>query len=174
MDEHIQIRPVRISELAQLQKISLATFLEAFSAVNEPRNMDDYVDKAFAINKLRAEVEESGSEFYFVHKHTELAGYLKINYGGTQTEPLGSEAMEIERIYLYSAYQGLGLGQAMMRFAIERGRAMQVKFIWLGVWENNDRAQRFYRQIGFKEFDKHVFVFGDERQIDLLMRYDLD
>jgi ribosomal protein S18 acetylase RimI-like enzyme len=46
-------------------------------------------------------------------------------------------------------------------------------YIWLGVWEENPRAINFYKKNGFVEFDKHIFVLGDDEQTDIMMRLEL-
>ena len=42
--------------------------------------------------------------------------------------------------------------------------------MWLGVWEYNPRAIRFYEKHGFVEVGSHVFQLGKDPQIDLLMQ----
>jgi len=42
--------------------------------------------------------------------------------------------------------------------------------VWLGVWEENQRAINFYKRNGFKEFGKHSFIVGDDEQTDLMMK----
>ncbi len=46
--------------------------------------------------------------------------------------------------------------------------------MWLGVWEKNPRALRFYQKIGFQEFDKHIFTLGNEKQTDIMMKLHLN
>ena len=45
-----------------------------------------------------------------------------------------------------------------------------LKYIWLGVWQENPKAIQFYTKNGFEVFDQHVFKLGDEEQTDFLMR----
>ncbi len=54
---------------------------------------------------------------------------------------------------------------------IARGRKMD--YIWLGVWEKNTSAIRFYERKGFVKFGEHPFNMGDELQIDYLMKLTL-
>jgi ribosomal protein S18 acetylase RimI-like enzyme len=42
--------------------------------------------------------------------------------------------------------------------------------MWLGVWEKNFRAQKFYEKWGFEKFSEHVFLMGDDPQIDWLLK----
>ena len=54
--------------------------------------------------------------------------------------------------------------------AIATGRAKKVDFVWLGVWEENPRAIRFYEKNGFVVFGEHQFQFGNELETDLMMK----
>jgi ribosomal protein S18 acetylase RimI-like enzyme len=47
---------------------------------------------------------------------------------------------------------------------------MEVSDAWLGVWEDNHRAIRFYEKNGFEKFDSHPFILGESKQTDLLMK----
>ena len=57
---------------------------------------------------------------------------------------------------------------------IQIARQKKVTCIWLGVWEKNEKAIKFYRKNGFIEFDKHIFVLGSDRQTDILMKLELN
>jgi len=54
--------------------------------------------------------------------------------------------------------------------ALDIAAQKEVDFVWLGVWENNAKAIRFYRKNGFVIFDKHVFMLGNDKQTDLMMK----
>ena len=41
--------------------------------------------------------------------------------------------------------------------------------VWLGVWEDNEKAQRFYRRWGFEILGAHDFITGETKQTDLIM-----
>ena len=59
--------------------------------------------------------------------------------------------------------------QASLDIAISRGKQV----VWLGVWEKNERAIRFYHQWGFEKFDETDFLLGDDVQRDWLMKKEL-
>ncbi|WP_215222573.1 GNAT family N-acetyltransferase [Echinicola shivajiensis] len=52
--------------------------------------------------------------------------------------------------------------QILYNKAIELAEEKDVEYVWLGVWEQNPRAIRFYEKNGFKAFDKHVFKLGND------------
>lgn len=168
-----EIRRVTQDDMATLQKIGRQTFSETFSAVNTLENMIKYLDHRFSAEKLAEELSNIESEFYFAGLGNRVIGYLKINTGNAQTESQGSQALEIERIYVLKEFQGRKVGQLLYEKALKIAREKKAGFIWLGVWENNLRALSFYRKNGFVEFDRHVFILGESRQTDYMMRLEL-
>jgi ribosomal protein S18 acetylase RimI-like enzyme len=102
-----------------------------------------------------------------------VIGYLKLNFGASQTELKDNNALEIERIYVLKEFHGKKVGQFLFDKAIEIAKEYHVAYVWLGVWENNKRALQFYTKNGFVEFDQHIFVLGDEAQTDIMMKLEL-
>lgn len=99
----------------------------------------------------------------------EIAGYFKINTADTQTEPMGDDALEIERIYIRESFQKQGCGKYVLQQAIAMAQELNKTKIWLGVWEKNENAIAFYKKMGFVQTGAHVFYMGDEKQTDLIM-----
>lgn len=173
MDDSLSIKKVHQRDLVTLQDIGKKTFYETFSAFNSRENLSAYLEESFSAEKLSRELNTPDSEFYFALYNTDVIGYLKLNYGNTQTELKDTASLEIERIYVLEAFHGKKAGALLLERALEIARHKQLTYIWLGVWEKNTRALNFYRKHGFVEFDKHVFKLGDDAQTDLLMRLDL-
>lgn len=166
----IFVKPVKKTDLQVLREIARATFADAFSAQNAAADMEKYLDENFSLEKLAAEFENPESLFFFAEVSHKAAGYLKLNWGAAQTEPLPGSTLEIERIYVLPAYQGKGIGKALFEKAYSIAQEKKMDALWLGVWEKNTSAIRFYRKQGFVEFDKHLFRLGDDIQTDLLMK----
>lgn len=135
--------------------------------------MDAYAAKAFTIEKLTAELSNPDSEFYFAVLDNKLAGYLKLNFNNAQTEFKEPNALEVERIYVDIAFQGNKIGEQLLNFAIETAKNKQLNYVWLGVWEHNLRAIKFYERNGFTVIGSHNFLLGDEEQTDLIMKCEL-
>ena len=111
--------------------------------------------------------------FYFLCIDDTHAGYFKLNEADAQTENFGKTAIEIERIYVIPKLQGKKLGEAMLKKTMEIAKEKQAEFLWLGVWERNIHAIRFYERLGFRHFGSHDFYIGNDRQTDLLMKLEL-
>ena len=165
----INIKKCTLENSRELQEISYETFNETFKDQNSPENMNTYLERAFDLKKLEEELSNISSQFFFVYFNNEVAGYLKININDAQSEEMGDDSLEIERIYIKNNFQKHGLGKYLfnkvMEIAIERNK----KKIWLGVWEKNENAIAFYKKMGFVQTGAHSFYMGDEEQMDFIM-----
>lgn len=166
----ISILKIDKTQIEQLQKIGRQTFHETFSEFNSAENMKNYLEEGFSVEKLTAELNNPDSEFYFAILKEQIIGYLKINFGDSQTELKDNKALEIERIYVLKEFHGKSVGQLLYNKAIEIAKQKAVDYVWLGVWEENQRAIRFYQKNGFVEFDKHIFKLGNDEQTDIMMQ----
>jgi ribosomal protein S18 acetylase RimI-like enzyme len=170
----IEIQKVTLNDIDQLQKIGRQTFYETFSAGNSEENMTKYLDEGFSLEKLTSELSDNNAEFYFATLDNNVIGYLKLNFGQSQTELKDDKALEIERIYLLKDFHGKNVGQILYDKSIHIAIQKNADYVWLGVWEENPRAINFYKKNGFVEFDKHVFKLGNDEQTDIMMKLKLN
>lgn len=169
----ITIDKVSLADINQMQSIGRETFIETFAEHNTAEDMQTYMDTSFTTTKLTEELNDPNSAFYFAVFDTKVIGYLKLNFGKSQTELKDENSIEIERIYVLKAFHGKKAGQLLYEKALQIARLAQVDYIWLGVWEKNQRAIQFYKKNGFVEFDKHIFTLGSDKQTDIMMRLKL-
>lgn len=165
----ITIRKCNHEDLPILQKVSIETFVETFKEQNSPENFNKYLERAFNLKQLEKELSNEFSQFFFITYNNEIAGYLKVNTGDAQSEKMGDEYLEIERIYVKRNFQKLGLGKHLLNKAIEIAKAENKMKVWLGVWEKNDNAIAFYKKMGFVRTGEHSFYMGEEEQVDYIM-----
>lgn len=169
----MQIKKVTLNDLPDLQQIGRQTFWETFSDSNSEENMKSYLATGFSTEKLTAELQDENSEFYFATHDGQVIGYLKLNFGASQTELKDNKALEIERIYVAKEFHGKSVGQLLYDQALKVAKAKNSDYLWLGVWEENPRAISFYQKNGFVEFDKHIFKLGNDEQTDIMMKLHL-
>jgi diamine N-acetyltransferase len=171
--DNIEIRRIAIEDIEELQKIGRQTFEETFAASNSAENMNTYLEEGFSNEKLTAELQNENSELYFAELDGRVIGYLKLNFGPSQTELKDDKAIEIERIYVVKEFHGKKVGQVLYEKAIQVAIDKGADYVWLGVWEKNERALTFYKKNGFVEFDKHLFRLGNDEQTDIMMKLQL-
>jgi diamine N-acetyltransferase len=169
----INIQLVLPSEAELLLSLSRKTFYDAFEHLNKPEDFEAYTSKAFTLEKLTSEIQNPDSEFYFALLDNAPVGYIKLNYRDAQTEFKDADAVEVERIYVLAAQQGKKIGNQLLDFAIDKAFGENLRYIWLGVWEHNHAAMRFYQRNGFEVCGSHHFMMGNDRQTDILVKREL-
>lgn len=159
------LKKCSLTDILTLQEVSCETFKHQ----NSPENLKAYLEKAFNIKQLEKELSTMDTEFFFIYLNEEVAGYVKVNTHDAQSEKMGDESLEIERIYIRAKFQKLGLGKYLIKKAEEIAAKENKKNIWLGVWEMNENAIAFYTKMGFVQTGAHSFYLGDDEQTDFIM-----
>jgi GNAT superfamily N-acetyltransferase len=168
-----ELRKADLSDLPELLDLARTSFVQAFTAGNKPENVQAYLAEAFTEDKLTQEMQETASTFIVASLAGKLVGYTKLNLSTAQADVQDPASVEVARLYTLEEVWGTGLGQLLLDAAISFGRQEGKTWLWLGVWEFNARAIRFYEKNGLRIFGSHPFPFGDEIQTDWLMRIDL-
>lgn len=171
---NIELRRCTQADAKALRHMGMLTYYETFAPKNTPENMDTYLHSAYNLQKLRSELANPSSEYYFLYADQQLAGYMKLNETPAQTDINDPESLEVQRIYVYGKFQGMGLGRYLLTTALQTAARRGKKYVWLGAWENNEKALRFYHKMGFHAVGTHPFYMGNDRQTDYIMRKDLD
>jgi diamine N-acetyltransferase len=166
----VSIKIVRPSDVDTLLALARKTFYDAFEHLNNPDDFESYTSKAFTRQQLLSELENSDSEFYFALLGDEPVGYIKLNYRNAQAEYREPDGVEVGRIYVHADHQGKKIGNQLLDFAIDKAIKDGMKYIWLGVWEHNHAAQRFYERNGFAPCGSHHFWVGNDKQTDFLVK----
>lgn len=174
-DHLISIRPATGADAAPLTELAFTTFWDAFAGhpKNAPDDLDAYIQKAFNAEQIALELADPKSVFLLAEVSGELAGYSKLVLDYIEPGVTAERPVELNRLYSHQKYLGKGVGQALMDECFTRALNENCDVMWLGVWEYNPRAQRFYEKNGFRVVGKHVFQLGTDSQTDLLMQKEL-
>ena len=173
--EEISIRQARPDDAKLLTDLSYTTFWDAFAhhPKNAPEDLNHYMRQAFNEEQIAAELDEKDSIFLIAELDGKPAGYAKLIVGTTETGITAERPVELNRLYSHQEFLGKGVGQDLMDACFERARRHEHDVMWLGVWEFNPRAQRFYEKNGFRVVGRHTFQLGSDPQTDLLMQKEL-
>jgi ribosomal protein S18 acetylase RimI-like enzyme len=169
----IDIRIASPSDAALIADMSRQTFYDSFAADNTKENMEKFMNETFTRESLIAEVGAPGNIFLLACRMGEPAGYARLRENNNPPELKGLATIEIARIYAVKEMIGKGIGKTLMEKSIAIAKEKRKKFIWLGVWEKNQRAIDFYTKHGFEKFSEHPFIVGDDVQTDWLMKLEI-
>ena len=164
------IRELTTDDIPALRTLAIELFRQAFTHLNTPEIMEGFIAKEYKVENFQREFTEAGSSYFFICDGEKPIGYLRLRKNPEVDHILGSNNIEIQRIYVDQAYHGLKVGDRLMQCAIDVAKKNNHEWIWLGVWELNPKAQRFYQKWGFEKFSEHDFYMADEKQTDWLMR----
>lgn len=167
---NVEVRHVTMPDLPALVLLARQTFEDSFAADNTPENMAWYLEQAFTIDKITAEIDEPGSQYFVAEKDRRLVGYARVRESDEVKNVLTESSLELQRIYVDKNSQGLRVGVSLLQACIDYARTNRCSWLWLGVWERNFKAQEFYKKWGFEKFGEHVFQMGDDPQTDWLMK----
>ena len=171
----IEIRQATAADAKVLTDLAYTTFWDAFAhhPKNAPDDLNHYMRQAFTHDQIAAELEDERCIFLIAEIEGEPAGYAKLINDLIEPGITAERPVELNRLYSHQQGLGKGIGQALMDACLERARAEGRDVMWLGVWEFNPRAQRFYEKNGFRMVGSHVFQLGEDAQTDLLMQREL-
>ena len=168
-----EIRKCARDDLDILLELARTTYETTFTGFCGEEDMRAYLEAAFSREQLLKEMDNEESSFYLLFEEQRLVGYMKLNAGTAQTDIHDPDALELERIYVLNEFQGQGLGGFLLARALGLGRESGKAYLWLGVWELNEKARAFYASQGFYAIGNHAFIMGDDVQNDLILGKDL-
>ncbi|WWC58033.1 uncharacterized protein I303_100568 [Kwoniella dejecticola CBS 10117] len=190
------IRLATAEDAPAVSKLISETWSTLFGYSVSKQDLDTYLSTSLSPETIRSEIQESNNVFILAvtNSHststpTPSGGRIKgegnedilgvsqlvVNSKSTpSSSTLDPEtSIELQRIYISLKTHGKGLGSSLIRASEEKGRELGRKQIWLGVWENNEKALKFYEKCEFKCVDEKVFYAGSSRRRDLVMVKDL-
>jgi diamine N-acetyltransferase len=171
----LTIRQATVEDAKLLTDLAYTTFWDAFAhhPKNAPDDLNYYMRQAFNQEQIASELADAKNVFLIAEIDGEAAGYSKIIIDSIEPGITATRPVELSRLYAHQKHLGQGVGQMLMDASFERARAEDRDVMWLGVWEYNPRAQRFYERNGFRVVGSHVFLLGKDEQTDLLMQKEL-
>jgi diamine N-acetyltransferase len=165
----LTLRKANASDVLLLTELSARTFQSAYRAQLTDKELEDYVASTFSLDMIQGELNDPACKFLLAYEGDTAIGYAMLRTGDPPDSVMESKPVELARIYLTENVIGRGYGTALMDACLKTALQDGYETIWLGVWEKNDRAIRFYEKWDFKMVGSIEFEFGDEVQTDLVM-----
>ena len=165
----ITIRRIVADDVAILSAMAKQIFYDTFTGTCTEADMQDFLEEYFNEPRLAREISDENNFYFFAEVNGVPAGYLQFmeDYSGFELMKQW-KALELKRIYVVHDFHGKGVAQQLMEFILEYAIQQQYEVVWLGVWEHNVRAQKFYEKYGFANSGHpHNFPIGNTPQTDL-------
>lgn len=165
---NITIQRIQNEDASELEYIGRKTFYDTFTGTCTEEDMAGFLDVVFSPEQIKTDLSDPEDYFFWALVDGKPAGYLRVKEDYSSFEYMRKwKSLELKRLYVLSEFHGHGVAHALMEFAVEFAKTNDYQVIWLGVWEHNYRARRFYEKSGFSNSGHtHDFPIGNTPQTD--------
>jgi ribosomal protein S18 acetylase RimI-like enzyme len=163
-----EYRDATVADADALAAFAERTFADTFGHLYPPEDLAAFVASKYRPNVIAAELNDSDTRYRLALRDGAIAGYCKM--GVVDMEVDAADALELHRLYVDAETKGAGVAQVLMDDALAWARGKGAKLMYLSVWENNTRAQAFYRRCGFEHIGEHKFMVGRVADRDFIWR----
>ena len=157
----------------RVSALAIETFPLACPPGTTRENIDLFCSTKLSPQAFEAYLSDSRIQVWCACRGDELAGYV-MSVSGEPDDPVIAEAVkarptvEISKIYVRVSAHGTGIAQQLMSVAVEEAKAEGAQSVWLGVNQQNERANTFYERNGFLVVGERRFQVGDSLEEDFV------
>lgn len=139
-----------------------------------PENISAFVAANLSAARFAEYLSDPQRAVLTAHHDGRIVGYVML-IRGVSDDPDIQRAVqlrptaELSKIYVLSDFHGTGAASALMDAALSAVTEWEVRSVWLGVNQENVRAQRFYLKSGFAITGTRTFRLGAGLENDYVM-----
>ena len=164
----INIRRITEKDVDALTAIARQTFYDTFTGTCTEADMQTFLDQYYNPVQLVDELNNRETFCFFAEREGKPVAYLQFMEDYKNFPMMKKwKALELKRIYVLKEFHGMGIAQKLMDHYLQFATENKYEVVWLGVWEHNLRAQKFYEKYGFVNTGyTHDFPIGNTPQTD--------
>ena len=162
----LALRYASIDDAPTLAAFAAEAFRETYRDLDDANDIADYVGEHFSEPAVLTVLRDPACFTLLGEVGSRLAGYAVLRSARPPPCVVGPSPIELARFYLGREFTGKGYGAQLMLAVHEEASRMAAKTLWLGVYDRNVRAVRFYERFGFRKTGGQAFPFGGRIYID--------
>jgi ribosomal protein S18 acetylase RimI-like enzyme len=170
----IDVAAANEADLPELADVAARTFPLACPPSVTPENIVAFIDENLSQARFRDYLSDSDRAVLAARDDGAMVGYVMLIRGvgdddDVQQAVTARPAVELSKMYVLPDSHGAGVSSALMTAARRHARNLGAKCMWLGVNQQNRRAQRFYTKHGFTINGTKTFRLGAGVENDYVM-----
>jgi ribosomal protein S18 acetylase RimI-like enzyme len=161
-------------DVPELADVAACTFPLACPASVAPDNVAAFIAENLSAARFSDYLSDQERAVLIARDGGRIVGYAMlirgvIDDGDVQRSVVPRPAVELSKMYVLPDEHGAGVSAALMVAAVQQARELGAACVWLGVNQENQRAQRFYAKHGFAVSGTKTFRLGDAYENDYVM-----
>jgi ribosomal protein S18 acetylase RimI-like enzyme len=170
----IEIAAAVVADLPELADVAARTFPLACPASVTAENIAAFIEENLAEPRFRDYLADPDRVVLAARKEGRMAGYAMLIRGvpdddDVQRAVTVRPALELSKMYVLPDSHGAGVSAALMAAVLHSSAELDAAAVWLGVNQQNQRAQRFYTKHGFVVSGTKTFRLGAAIENDYVM-----
>ncbi|CAH0242837.1 MULTISPECIES: GNAT family N-acetyltransferase [Stenotrophomonas] len=166
----LHIRRATLADVDALSAIAIATYTETWGDSYPPQDLHTFLQDHYGTAPQRVELSDPRSAVWLLLEGETVVGYLAAGANTLPHADARDGDIELKRLYILASHQNGGYGARLMDTFMAWLDQPQHRTLWVGVWEENFGAQRFYARYGCSKAGEYDFIVGDSRDREFILR----
>jgi ribosomal protein S18 acetylase RimI-like enzyme len=168
------VTAARAEDLRELADVAATTFPLACPPSSTADDIAAFVAENLSTERFAGYLADPQRAVFVARDEDRILGYAMVVHGEPDDADVAravtrQPAVEVSKIYVLPDAHGGSVSAALMAAAVAHATAARARCLWLGVNQQNHRAQRFYRKQGFAVAGNKTFRLGDALENDFVM-----
>jgi diamine N-acetyltransferase len=168
----LAVRRARPLDAWALCAVSAQNFTETFGASYSPEDLAQFLASAYEPKTHQLQLASQTYAAFLLEADGLAVGHAFAGPCGLPHIEVKTGDLELKRLYVLREFHDGGWGRQLMDAAMAWMRSQASGPIWLGVWSENLRAQRFYARYGFVKVGEYQFPVGQTIDHEFILRSD--
>lgn len=171
----ITTREARLEDAAHVAHLGAHVFAVTYGHSVAAHELQAYLDESYSIEATAKDIADPNKDMILaVDPEGVIVGFALLTRGSKEACIAHLDSyVELQRLYVSPTYQGYGVGKILASQVESMAREQGFRNMWLGVWEENHKAQKVYEKLGYKLVGDREFVVGGVVQVGLIMLKEL-
>lgn len=165
------IRPAVAADAPALAAVAAVTFPLACPPHTTEEAKADFIATHLSEASFDSYLADPARDLFVAEEDGRALGYTML-VAGDPADPDVAAAIttrptaELSKVYVLPDAHGGGVASALVAASVEAARARGAAAVWLGVNQENGRANRFYEKSGFARVGTKRFLVGGRYEDD--------